>query len=77
MVARKPGADRTVNVVLYDSDYGFAMNVFKNLYLGPGEPGPGDEWKCPAGPVDEGDIEDAAMLDRVRGESPDDPTARG
>ena len=36
MAMRKPGADRTVTVVLYDGDYGFAMNVFKNLYLGPG-----------------------------------------
>ena len=42
--------DGGVQVVLYDSDYGFAANIIKNLYLGPGEPGPGDEWKMP--PVD-------------------------
>lgn len=39
--------DREVDVVLYDSDYGLAANIIKNLYLGPGEPGPGDEWKMP------------------------------
>lgn len=44
--------DRTTDVVLYDSDYGFAMNIIKNLYLGPGEPGPGDEWKIPPGPIE-------------------------
>jgi hypothetical protein len=37
----------------YDSDYGYAVNIMKNLYLGPGEPGPGDEWRMPAGPVEE------------------------
>ena len=45
---------RAVNVVLYDSDYGFAANIIKNLYLGPGEPGPGDEWKFPDGSVEVG-----------------------
>jgi hypothetical protein len=44
--------DRTTDIVLYDGDYGFAMNIVKNLYLGPGEPGPGDEWKIPTGPID-------------------------
>jgi hypothetical protein len=43
---------RRVEVVLYDSDYGFAMNIVKNLYLGPGDPGPGDEWNFPPGPAD-------------------------
>jgi hypothetical protein len=43
---------RRVEVVLYDSDYGFAMNIVKNLYLGPGDPGPGDEWKFPPGPAE-------------------------
>jgi hypothetical protein len=28
------------------------MNIIKNLYLGPGEPGPGDEWKIPPGPIE-------------------------
>jgi hypothetical protein len=45
--------DRAFKVVLYDADYLFAVNILKNLYLGPGEPGPGDEWKMPAGPTDE------------------------
>jgi hypothetical protein len=36
----------------YDSDYAYAVNIVKNLYLGPGEPGPGDEWKMPVGPLD-------------------------
>ena len=74
MAVTKPGAERTT-VVLYDSDYGYAMNVFKNLYLGPGEPGPGDEWKFPAGPIDGDDSVDDVTLDRAQGESPDDPTA--
>ena len=37
----------------YDSDYAYAVNIVKNLYLGPGEPGPGDEWNMPRGPLDE------------------------
>ena len=45
--------DRAFKVVLYDADYLFAVNILKNLYLGPGEPGPGDEWKIPSGPSDE------------------------
>ena len=44
---------RDVDIVLYDGDYGFAMNIIKNLYLGPGEPGTGDEWKMPPLNVDE------------------------
>jgi hypothetical protein len=48
---------RTVNIPLYDSDYGFAANIIKDLYLGPGEPGPGDEWKFPDGSVEVG-VED-------------------
>ena len=41
----------------YDSDYAYAVNIVKNLYLGPGEPGPGDEWKMPQGPLDEAAVE--------------------
>lgn len=36
----------------YDSDYAYCVNIIKNLYLGPGEPGPGDEWNMPRGPLD-------------------------
>lgn len=66
--------DRTTDVVLYDSDYGFAMNIIKNLYLGPGEPGPGDEWKMPPGPIEVQDeivaeagpaVRGAGLLDRL------------
>ena len=47
--------ERSYNDVLfgYDSDYAYAVDIVKNLYLGPGEPGPGDEWKMPVGPIDE------------------------
>jgi hypothetical protein len=45
--------ERTFKVILYDGDYGFAVNIVKNLYLGPGKPGPEDEWKMPRGPIDE------------------------
>lgn len=45
--------ERPFKVILYDGDYGFAVNIVKNLYLGPGKPGPGDEWKMPRGPIDE------------------------
>lgn len=41
----------------YDSDYAYAVNIIKNLYLGPGEPGPGDEWNMPRGPLDETAVE--------------------
>lgn len=41
----------------YDSDYAYAANVIKNLYLGPGKPGPGDEWNMPRGPLDETAVE--------------------
>lgn len=51
--------DVAYNEVLfgYDSDYAYAANVVKNLYLGPGEPGPGDEWNMPRGPLDETAVE--------------------
>lgn len=51
--------DDTYNEVLfgYDSDYAYAVNIIKNLYLGPGEPGPGDEWNMPRGPFDETAVE--------------------
>jgi hypothetical protein len=75
MVMGKLRAKRTT-VVLYDSDYGFAMNVFKNLYLEPGDPGPGDEWKFPTEPIIDSGPEDDVTLDRVRAKAPDDPTAK-
>ena len=43
----KPATERTVTLPLYDADYLAAVNVLKNLYLGPGKPGPGDEWHFP------------------------------
>jgi hypothetical protein len=52
----EPSSGKRVAVVLYDSDYGFAMNIVKGLYLGPGEPGPGDEWRFPS-ELDEGSAE--------------------
>jgi hypothetical protein len=59
--------ERSYNNVVFgfDSDYAYAGNIIKNLYLGPGEPGPGDEWKMPTGPVDElvAVAEDAPKLD--------------
>ena len=42
----------------YDSDYAYAVNVIKNLYLGPGKPGPGDEWNMPRSPLDDTAAED-------------------
>jgi hypothetical protein len=41
----------------YDSDYAYAVNIVKNLYLGPGEAGPGDEWNMPRRPLDEAAME--------------------
>jgi hypothetical protein len=41
----------------YDSDYAYAVNIVKSLYLGPGEPGPGDKWNMPRGPLDEAGVE--------------------
>jgi hypothetical protein len=41
----------------YDSDYAYCVNIIKNLYLGPGEPGPGDEWNMPRGPLDDTAVE--------------------
>jgi len=49
---------RDVTLPLYDADYLFAVNVLKNLYLGPGKPGPEDEWKVPLGPIDEIAVQD-------------------
>ena len=53
----------------YDSDYAYAVNIVKNLYLGPGEPGPGDEWNVPRGPRDEAAVEadDGAEVARSNG----------
>ena len=50
----------------YDSDYAYAVDIIKNLYLGPGKPGPGDEWNLPRGPLDEATVEaeDGAEMTR-------------
>lgn len=50
----------------YDSDYAYAVEIVKNLYLGPGEPGPEDEWNMPRGPLDQAVVEadDAAEMTR-------------
>jgi hypothetical protein len=60
--------DRTTDIVLYDSDYGFAMNIIRDLYLGPGQPGPGDEWKFPTGPVADSNVGGEAPLEPALGE---------
>jgi hypothetical protein len=31
----------------------WALLMVTNLNVGPGDPGPGDEWKIPMGPIDE------------------------
>ena len=49
----RPGQSYNEVAFGYDSDYAYAVNIVKNLYLGPGKPGPGDEWKMPVCPVDE------------------------
>jgi hypothetical protein len=45
---------REVVVPLYDCEAAYAlMSVMKDMNPGPGKPGPGDEWRVPAGPMDE------------------------
>ena len=66
--------DRRTDIVLYDSDYGFAMNIVRDLYLGPGEPGPGDTWKFPAKPA-ERDVESKDAGKPAFEERPHEPTA--
>jgi len=64
-MTRRPNADAYNEVLFgYDGDYAYAANIIKNLYLGPGEPGPGDEWKMPRGPLVETAVEaaDAAEM---------------
>ncbi|MGZ6267279.1 MAG: hypothetical protein ACXWNR_01780 [Candidatus Limnocylindrales bacterium] len=59
MARRKENENAYMEVLFgYDSDYAYAVNVIKNLYLGPGKPGPGDEWNMPRGPLDETAVED-------------------
>jgi hypothetical protein len=48
------GERRSVGAPICDPE-GMAaiMAVMSSLRLGPGTPGPGDEWTFPAGPIDE------------------------
>ena len=48
-LARHEDADAARNEILfgYDSDYAYAVDIIRNLSLGPGKPGPGDEWHVP------------------------------
>ena len=57
MAGRDGGKDYYDVLFGYDSDYAYAANIIKNLYLGPGKPGPGDEWKVPRGPLDQTAVE--------------------
>ena len=59
MARRRENENAYMEVMFgYDSDYAYAVNVIKNLYLGPGKPGPGDEWNMPRSPLDETAVED-------------------
>jgi hypothetical protein len=57
LARREHGKDHYEVLFGYDSDYAYAANIVKNLYLGPGKPGPGDEWKMPRGPLSETAVE--------------------
>jgi len=51
------------------------------LYVGPGKPGPGDDWKIPTGPLDEIVGQDDVILEPVDSDGtillPRRPTSRG
>ena len=51
---QKPAAEPSAVAFLVDSEAaGILQGALDNMKLGPGKPGPGDEWKMPLGPIDE------------------------
>ena len=63
-------AERHTVPILVDSEAAGALLMVSSLNVGPGRPGPEDEWKCPMGPVGEVDrdavVEPAARETQVR-----------
>jgi hypothetical protein len=62
MSSRKRVAERDHTLMIPISDMGGQAALSANaLFVGPGEPGPGDDWKMPTGPLDEAPGEDAGQ----------------
>lgn len=49
----KRTAERNAGAFLGDVGVGLVPMPTNTLHVGPGDPGPGDEWKIPMGPVDD------------------------
>lgn len=58
MSNKRREAERNLGVFLSPSDMGGGgfLVPMDNLNSGPGEPGPGDEWHVPVGPVEAEDV---------------------
>jgi hypothetical protein len=52
---QKRSGERNFSVPICDPEGMGALMAMDRLNVGPGEPGPGDEWKFPGGPGDDVD----------------------
>jgi hypothetical protein len=67
MTERKRAAERNVGAPICDPE-GMAaiLMIMDSVKMGPGAPGPGDDWRFPAGPVDDTDCAEGAVPDLAR-----------
>jgi hypothetical protein len=65
MASKKRVAEDNLGAFLSPTDMGGGgfMVPMQNLNVGPGRPGPGDEWHVPTGPLD---LEEDVPLERVQ-----------
>ena len=61
MSEKRRVAEKNVGAFLGDGGVGLVPTATSTLSVGPGEPGPGDEWKMPLGPIDEIVAQDEAV----------------
>jgi hypothetical protein len=67
MTERKQIAERSVGAPICDPE-GMAaiLMIMDRVKMGPGTPGPGDEWRFPTGPMDETDGAEGSVTDPAR-----------
>ena len=65
MTTKKREAEDNLGVFMSPTDIGGGgfMVPIQNLNVGPGKPGPGDEWHVPTGPIE---LEEDVALERVK-----------
>jgi hypothetical protein len=62
----KRSAEQNAGAFLGDAGVGLVPMPTNTLHVGPGDPGPGDEWKIPTGPIDEIVDHEEAIPEPVR-----------